>query len=147
MRTKTVDDFLEHTLPRGDCLEWTRCLNTDGYPRCLWRGNSNGKVHRIVYGLIHHKECLVDKVIRHTCDNPLCINPTHLVSGTPRDNMKDRDLRGRSGTTKITAKEVALIRTMWATGKYTQVQLGELFNVNYRTISYIVRKLTWRWVP
>ncbi|TKG21761.1 hypothetical protein FCV81_08845 [Vibrio breoganii] len=29
-------------------------------------------------------------VVRHTCDNPYCFNPDHLVKGTTADNNHDR---------------------------------------------------------
>ena len=31
----------------------------------------------------------------HTCDRPQCVNPSHLYSGSPQDNVADRDRRGR----------------------------------------------------
>jgi hypothetical protein len=34
-------------------------------------------------------------VIRHTCDNPKCCNPAHLVAGSQRDNVGDAMARGR----------------------------------------------------
>ena len=37
------------------------------------------------------------EVVRHTCDNPRCINPEHLVGGTQLNNMQDCKQRGRIG--------------------------------------------------
>lgn len=37
-------------------------------------------------------------VIRHTCDNPRCVNIEHLVHGTQKDNCDDKFARGRQRT-------------------------------------------------
>ena len=37
----------------------------------------------------------VQGVTRHTCDNPPCINPDHLIEGTQADNVADKVERGR----------------------------------------------------
>ena len=73
--------------------------DTCGYPQVrrngkIWRG------HRYSY-TIHKGDIPEGLVIRHTCDNPNCINPNHLILGTQKDNVKDmfdrdrfRDARG-----------------------------------------------------
>jgi len=33
---------------------------------------------------------------RHTCDNPPCVRPSHILDGTHTDNMRDRSIRGRA---------------------------------------------------
>lgn len=38
----------------------------------------------------------VQGVTRHTCDNPPCVEPTHLIEGSHADNMDDAWTRGRS---------------------------------------------------
>lgn len=40
-------------------------------------------------------ELPADKVVMHTCDNPACINPEHLVVGTQVENMADMLAKGR----------------------------------------------------
>lgn len=34
-------------------------------------------------------------LVRHTCDNRVCVNPAHLLLGTTQDNADDRRIRGR----------------------------------------------------
>lgn len=45
MEIGSLEWLLSFTEPNGECLEWTRCFNTDGYPRRGVKGNSNIKVH------------------------------------------------------------------------------------------------------
>jgi hypothetical protein len=56
--------------------------------------------------MLHTKESLTkEDIIRHTCDNPACLNPSHLIKGTVQDNnqdMVDRD-RYRKGNKHILA--------------------------------------------
>lgn len=42
-------------------------------------------------------------IVRHTCDNPICCNPSHLVEGTQKDNMRDCVERGRNKLPPIRA--------------------------------------------
>lgn len=140
----TLETLLNNTVKDVDCLLWQGCLNTDGYPRVNWRGNTNGKVHRIVYALTHPTESIVGKVIRHTCDRPICINPSHLLSGTNIDNVHDRDSRGRNGAAILNYDEVILARGLYATGSFKQKELAALFGVHKNTMNSLLNYKHWK---
>lgn len=56
------------------------------------------RMHRAEYCLANGLTLgdIVGLVVMHTCDNPCCINPEHLVLGTQRDNMLDMRSKGRA---------------------------------------------------
>lgn len=130
----------------GECLLWSGCLTPCGYPRINLDGNTNVRAHRVIYQLFNPEQDISGQVVRHSCDNPRCINVAHLEIGNMWDNCHDRDVRGRCGLAKTTPEEVVKIRELHNTGKFTQRELGEQFNLNYRTVSSIVKGRTWRWV-
>ena len=37
-----------------------------------------------------------DKLVLHSCHNPICVNPSHLRQGTPMENTIDRKNAGRT---------------------------------------------------
>lgn len=80
--------------------------------------------------------------VRHTCDVPLCINPTHLEIGTHKDNMLDRSIRGRHGMAKLTVEEVTVIKHDLAL-EISCSQLAEAYGVGRTTISDIKHGRTW----
>lgn len=52
------------------------------------------KAHRVSYALANGTLPKAS-VVRHTCDNPPCVNPAHLLAGTQKENMADRKARKR----------------------------------------------------
>lgn len=130
-----LSKILSYTNQVGDCLEWTRCFNTDGYPRMGVKGNSNIKVHRLVMSLVSGED-IGGRVVRHKCDNPKCINPDHLLLGTVKDNVADMDNRGRRSK-KITGPVVVAVQDLLATGKFQQKEIADLINIDPRRVSDI----------
>lgn len=78
----------------SDCVEWTGRRTATGYGR-LVRGGKHLYAHRWTYQQ-EHGPIPAGMLVRHTCDNPPCVNPEHLVLGTQADNMRDMAERGRS---------------------------------------------------
>ena len=91
--------------------------------------------YRVVYRL-YVGELKDDELIRHTCDTPLCCNPMHHMKGTELDNTKDKVSRERHGG--VPASVASRIRSMYATGQYTQKQIAAMFNIARETVSAIV---------
>lgn len=130
-----LSDLLRHTTERGECLEWNGCFNTDGYPRMVYARNPNIKVHRFVAEL-HYRQDITGQVVRHSCDNPKCINPSHLILGTPIENVQDRVERGR--TYKVITKDVVLkTKKLLASKVLNQKEIAVLVGIDQRRVSDI----------
>lgn len=121
--------------------------------------------HRFSY-MMHHPNESPPEAVCHNCptgDNPLCVNPNHLFSGTVADNNRDMVKKGRhwhgpnwqpgyeenlqkhsqEGTTaKLSEADARTIRGMADLG-YPADELATLFGVARRTIYDILQGRTW----
>lgn len=103
--------------------------------------------HRVAYRLT--KGAIpIDLLVRHTCDNGLCVNPGHLLVGDTQDNMDDCVSRGRlargsrTGTAKLTEEEVLEIKFGLSRGE-TLMSLAIAYGVSQWTIHQIAHGLAW----
>lgn len=60
----------------------------------LWARPKSAYAHRVVWEA-HHGPIPDDMQICHKCDQPDCYDIRHLFLGTAKDNMADRDQKGR----------------------------------------------------
>ena len=129
------------------CWEWTGAKDGRGYGQ-VNRGNKTLRAHRVSYEA-YHGQIPSGMVVRHSCDNPSCINPDHLCHGTVQDNVMDRELRGRRdvrgeqvGTAKLTEADVLDIRSSSLIG----TELAKKYSISPSTISLIKTGKSWKHV-
>lgn len=128
------------------CWEWKGSTVSAGYGRIMERKHGM-LAHRKAYELAKGKipEGLV---VRHTCDNPSCCNPRHLLVGTHKDNSQDSVERGRNakgegqGNAKLSDRIVKELRKRHA-GGVSISQLSREYMVARSTIRNSIKGKTW----
>ena len=147
--------FWEKVLVDDDdkCWEWQARRNKKGYGSFYVSiGHSKSQewlAHRMVWKMTFG-EIPEGLQVCHHCDNPPCVNPSHLWLGTNRDNILDAKKKGRlaqlkgedSPQAKLTEEKVREIRKLRKEGM-TLCALGDMFNVHYSTIGYIISRKLW----
>lgn len=83
----------------SECWPWIGSRNDAGYGQIGVRGADglmvHRKAHRVAYAL-EHGSFANELCVLHRCDNPRCVNPTHLSLGTQKDNIRDMIAKGRN---------------------------------------------------
>lgn len=97
--------------PNGDCWEWLGHSRGNGYGGVTYKGKKTKIASRISFELTNPGVELEGFCVCHTCDNPPCCNPAHLVKGTRKDNTQDMIAKGRS-----TRKDKGPSGTSWCYG-------------------------------
>ncbi len=144
-----------------ECWEWTGGKNRAGYGKFKMRGKTR-VAHRVAYEL-HTGEIPALMLVCHTCDNPGCVNPSHLFLGTPQDNMTDKVNKHRQSTgervkpkkprwligsdcsqSKLSESQVREIRALRRNSGLSLKSIGHEYGVCSQTIHDIVSGWTWR---
>lgn len=135
-----AERFWEKVEKTDGCWLWTGAMLKTGYGSIRVEGKAQ-RAHRVAYTLE------VGKIpegmpLRHSCDNPRCVNPSHLIPGTKRENTKDAIERGqhvcgeRHYQAKISNHAVVAIRAAISAGVPGKF-LAKQFGVSQSTISEI----------
>lgn len=134
------------TNQESGCVEWTACRDKKGYGRMSPQADGEVLAHRVSY-LVCVGPIPDGLNVLHHCDNPRCINPSHLFLGTNGDNNADRVAKGRSrgavgvrnGKAALSEADVLRIRD----DPRTQSAIAREYGVDPTTVSCIKRGATW----
>lgn len=123
-------------------------VDKDGYGRIKHEGRNAMLAHRVAY-VVHRGLKLDDikgQIVRHTCDNPACVEPEHLLLGTVQDNVADRVSRGRGRQgipRKLTDDQVRYSRQALLLGA-SYARVGAYLKVTPQVIRQIKLGLTYK---
>lgn len=129
-----------------ECWPWKAGKTARGYGSFFIAGKAEN-AQRVAFYLTHGYWPVMG---RHTCDNPPCCNPAHVIDGSHADNMQDMKERGRQFSlrgeahcaSKLTETDVVSIRRRLAAGEARTALAGE-YRVSYMLISRIEKRQVW----
>ena len=136
---------IEYEVVNGCWICTSHACTNDGYPVATVN-SVRDRIHRHYYRK-YKGEIPKGMVVRHTCDNPGCINPDHLLLGTHADNVMDKVKRNRgatgtkNGRSKLTESDVISIYLDDDTPKET---LAKEHGVDAKAIRDIKNRVTWK---
>lgn len=130
-----------------ECWLWKGATDSAGYGS--FRNKTGTTIasrisYFLVYGIIPK-----GKNVLHHCDNPLCVNPSHLFLGTQKDNIRDCVTKKRiaigehHGRSKLTESDILKIYSLLQS-EISQIAIAKKFNVSGATIHNIKVGKNWK---
>lgn len=131
-----------HRPELGACWLWLGSRSKDGYGHFRVNRSTLLLAHR--FSFTEHGETIQDNaLICHRCDNPTCVRPSHLFSGSHLDNSVDAVRKGRKGK-RLTIAQVLEVRSRYAQGETNKTALARDYGVDSTTVYEVVTRRTWR---
>lgn len=152
IKKKKWKEKLNYKITQDGCYEViSHKPGNHGYPLVSYKGKSQ-PAHRKVYEEMF-AEIPKGFLVRHKCDNRICVNPEHLELGTFEDNMNDKVERGRQakgeGNASSKLKEWQVKEIKWSLREKRLLSekvkyLAEKYNISISTVNDIYYRKTWK---
>lgn len=134
-RKRSLADRLWSRTERvGECLRFTGPQCPLGYGNIGLGGRGGGTIsaHRAAYQETYGP--IPDGLhVCHHCDNPWCVEPTHLFLGTRSDNMRDASEKDRLWILPEATRRT--IAAAYRAGESTQAALAAAHGVSQQSVS------------
>lgn len=151
--------FWNHVDKRGpdECWPWLVNISRKGYG-VAWIRDTRFIASRLSW-FIHAGSDPGNLLVCHRCDNPPCVNPSHLYLGTIAENLADASKRGLYPTgdnhyrrakphlvargeqhpsCKLSDVDIESIKAMYSSGRYSHRQIATLHHVAKVTIGRVL---------
>ncbi len=151
--TQTIEDrFWSNTVivpyDKG-CWLWIGTKDKDGYGTISrgCKGSGSERAHRMSW-MLHKGPVPPHKIVLHECDNPACVNPSHLRAGTNKENTADAISKNRMafgerhGMAKLTPRAIQAIRADWPS--LSSNQLAEKYGISRTHAWEIATRKVWK---
>lgn len=139
-----------------DCWEWMAGRDQLGYGM-FWESGKTRHATRVIWETQRGK-IPEGMVICHSCDNPSCCNPEHLFAGTQKENVADRERKGRhphlpyenvaSGENhpraKLSNADAREIRCLLRTGERVS-SIASQFGISVCTVYRVGKGESYKW--
>jgi hypothetical protein len=141
------DSFINKVEVTDGCWLWKASKNRKRYGQFQLK-RKQMLAHRFVW-MCFYGSIPETMQVCHKCDNPSCVNPSHLFLGTNRDNVRDRNAKGRQaigerhGLSKLTQEKVSRIRELHSQGA-KQHDISVMFGITQSNVSCIVLYKSWK---
>lgn len=148
---KNIGDLIREKTSVNDetgCWEWIGKIRSDGYALIKFNKRQQS-ASRFSYeafiGPIPH-----GMFVCHHCDNRKCCNPDHLFSGTPLDNTRDMDRKGRgrrngkTGEANAKAKLTETIAMAIFKAEGPHPRIAKQYGISASLVSAIKLKQRWK---
>jgi hypothetical protein len=149
---KTIARFWAKVDIKGedDCWPWRGSCDKTGYGHFGIKAACSYLAHRVslaIVGIRSNKLMVLHDPL--ACNTPSCVNPRHLRLGTQIENGLDARLVGKKKgskhhSAKLTELDIPIIRALSKTK--SQQDVGKLFNISRRAISFIITGTNWKHV-
>lgn len=149
--------FWDKVNKTSGCWLWTAWRNNKGYGAFSAKhpngGYSNKLAHRESWEMANEKKIPAGLCVLHSCDNPACVNPSHLFLGTKKDNTQDMLKKGRNRSydahgedhhrSTITKEIAKTMRHLYWAERRSQHEIGRFFDVTNYLVFDVVHGRSW----
>lgn len=122
---------------------WPWLSGNDGKYGTFWVDGRYQKAHRISFQIANARRISDGLMACHSCDNPICVNPSHVWEGNNADNMIDASHKGRLAHIKLSPSQIAYMKLLIAHGKAQTGELAQLYGVSKSTARRIKSGHIW----